>query len=69
MPSVTCDGTGNLDDGVLTRFGSDAASVRNGTTAISFSNTATINILGHGKVFSNVFILFVKTVLLFFDSA
>ena len=56
MPSVTCDGTGNLDDGVLTRFGSDAASVRNGTTAVSFSNTATINIIGHGKVFSNVFI-------------
>ena len=56
MPTVTCDGTGNLDDGVLTRFGSSASSVRNGTTAVTFSNTATINILGHGKVFGNTYV-------------
>ena len=56
MPTVTCDGTGNLDDGYMVKLGSDASAVRNATTSTSWGNTATIHMLNHGKVFGNIYV-------------
>ena len=56
MPSVICDGSGNFDDGVLTKFHSVPATVRDATSASSFRATSTISMMNHGKVFSNTYV-------------
>ena len=56
MPSVTCDGTGNLDDGYLSSFGTNATTVRNATSSNTWGNSATIHMMNHGKVFGNTYV-------------
>ena len=56
MPSVICDGSCNFDDGVLTKFHSVPATVRDATSASSFRATSTISMMNHGKVFSNTYV-------------